>query len=77
MRFDSEIIKDFIIERNTSVKRDNIIFVRIYLDDGYIIAPYRDPVWSTNFRLKLSDYEVRLKQKLREIKINDIIKNER
>ena len=42
MKFDHEIIKDAICEKDTSVKRENIIFENVYGPyNGYIMAPYR------------------------------------
>jgi len=71
--FDYEIIKDAICESDPSVTRKNIIFENVYgPQNGYIMAPYRELVWSNKFSISVEEYEFRLKQKLREEKINDL-----
>lgn len=82
--FDYEIIKDAICESDTSVNRKNIIFENVYLDlsetrtrtsgpmKGYIMAPYRELIWSNKFSLSVEEYESRLKQKLRVNKLSDL-----
>ena len=73
MKFDHEIIKDAICESDTSVNRKNIIFENVYgPQDGYIMAPYRELIWSNKFSLSVEEYESRLKQKLRVTKLNDL-----
>lgn len=73
MKFDHEIIKDAICESDTSVNRKNIIFENVYgPQDGYIMAPYRELVWSNKFSLSVEEYESRLKQKLRANKLSDL-----
>ena len=66
MNFDHEIIKDVICERDTSVKRENIIFENVYVYNGIII-------WSNRFSLSVEEYELKLKQKERDNKINDLL----
>lgn len=78
--FDYEIIKDAICESDTSVNRKDIIFENVYLDlsettgmmKGYIMASYRELIWSNKFSLSVEEYESRLKQKLRVTKLNDL-----
>ena len=73
MKFDHEIIKDAICESDTSVNRKDIIFENVYgPQDGYIMAPYRELVWSNKFSLSVEEYESRLKQKLRANKLSDL-----
>lgn len=72
MKFDHEIIKDFIIEKDSTVKRKNIIFENVYLSGELIIVPYRELIWSNKFSVKLEDYELRLKEKLRDNKLNEL-----
>jgi hypothetical protein len=72
MKFDYEIIKDFIIEKDSTVKRKNIIFENVYLSGELIMAPYRELIWSNKFSVKLEDYELRLKEKLRDDKLNEL-----
>ena len=72
MKYDYELIKDFIIESDSSVKRENIIFENVYLHNDSIMCPYRELIWSNKFSIKLTDYEVRLKQKQRDSKINEL-----
>ena len=73
MNFDHEIIKDVICERDTSVKRENIIFENVYVYNGIIMAPYRELIWSNRFSLSVEEYELKLKQKERDNKINDLL----
>ena len=72
MKYDYEIIKDFIIESDSSVKRENIIFENVYLNNDFIMCPYRELIWSNSFSIKLTDYEARLKQKQRDSKITEL-----
>ena len=72
MKFDHEVIKDAIYESDTSVKRKDIIFENVYLHNGYIMAPYRELIWSNKFSLSVEEYESRLKQKLRVTKLSDL-----
>jgi hypothetical protein len=72
MKFDHEIIKDFIIEKDPTVKRKNIIFENVYISGEWIMAPYRELIWSNKFSVKLEDYELRLKEKLRDNKLNEL-----
>jgi hypothetical protein len=72
MKFDYEIIKDFIIEKDPTVKRKNIIFENVYLSEELIMAPYRELIWSNKFSVKLEDYEHRLKEKLRDNKLSEL-----
>lgn len=72
MKFDHEIIKDAICESDTSVNRKNIIFENVYLHNEWIMAPYRELIWSNSFSVKLEDYEIRLKEKLRDDKLDEL-----
>jgi hypothetical protein len=72
MKFDHEIIKDFIIEKDPTVKRKNIIFENVYISGELIMAPYRELIWSNSFSVKLEDYELRLKEKLRVDKLDEL-----
>ena len=72
MKFDHEIIKDAICESDTSVNRKNIIFENVYLHNEWIMAPYRELIWSNSFSVKLEDYELRLKEKLRDDKLDEL-----
>jgi hypothetical protein len=72
MKYDYELIKDFIIEKDPTVKRKNIIFENVYLHNEWIMAPYRELIWSNSFSVKLEDYELRLKEKLRDNKLNEL-----
>ena len=72
MKFDHEIIKDAICESDTSVNRKNIIFENVYMSGEYIMAPYRELIWSNKFSIKLDDYELRLKEKLRDNKLDEL-----
>lgn len=72
--FDYELLKDLICEKNPSTTRKNIIFENVYgPNNGYIMAPYRELIWSNNFSVSVDEYELRLKQKERDIKINTIL----
>ena len=73
-KFDSEILKDIICEMDTSVNRQNIVFENVYGPvNGYIMAPYRELIWSNDFSVSVDEYELRLKAKEREEKINKLI----
>jgi len=72
MKFDNELIKDFIIEKDPTVKRKNIIFENVYISGELIMAPYRELIWSNKFSVKLEDYELRLKEKSRDNKLNEL-----
>ena len=72
MKFDNELLMDFIIEKDPTVKRKNIIFENVYLSGELIMAPYRELIWSNKFSVKLEDYELRLKEKLRVDKLNEL-----
>lgn len=71
-KFDTEILKDLICEKDSSVKRENIIFENVYNYNGFIMAPYRELIWSKNFSVKVDEYELRIKQKERDIKLNNL-----
>ena len=74
MEFDYEIIKDAICQKDNSVKRENIIFENVYGPyNGYIMAPYRELIWSNKFSLSVEEYELRFKQKERNNKLKDIL----
>jgi hypothetical protein len=73
MKFDHELIKDFIIDKDPTVKRRDIIFENVYLSGELIMAPYRELIWSNKFSVKLEDYELRLKEKLRDNKLNELV----
>ena len=72
MKFDHEIIKDFIIEKDPTARKENIIFENVYLHNEWIMAPYRELIWSNNFSIKLEDYELRVKEKLRDDKLKEL-----
>jgi hypothetical protein len=42
-------------------------------DHEYIMTPYRTLIWSNNFSVSIDEYESRLKQKEREIKLNNLV----
>jgi len=67
-----EIIKDAICEADPTVNRKNIIFENVYVQNGTIMAPYRELIWSNKFQISVEEYENRLKQKLRESNLNQI-----
>jgi hypothetical protein len=74
MNFDHGLLKDLICEKNPSTTRKNIIFENVYGPyNGYIMAPYRTLIWSNNFSVSIDEYESRLKQKEREIKLNNLV----
>ena len=72
MKFNYEIIKDLIIEKDPTVNRKNIIFENVYMSGEWIMAPYRELIWSNKFSVKLDDYELRLKEKLRGDKLDEL-----
>jgi hypothetical protein len=72
MKFDNELIKDFIIEKDPTVKRKDIIFENVYMSGEWIMASYRELIWSNKFSVKLEDYELRLKEKSRDNKLNEL-----
>ena len=73
MKFDHEIIKDAICKSDTSVNRKDIIFENVYgPQNGYIMAPYRELIWSNKFSLSVDEYELRLKEKLRDDKLGEL-----
>ena len=73
MKFNHEIIKDAICESDTSVNRKDIIFENVYgPQNGYIMAPYRELIWSNKFSLSVDEYELRLKEKLRDNKLDEL-----
>ena len=38
----------------------------------YIMAPYRELIWSNKFSLSVDEYELRLKEKLRDNKLDEL-----
>ena len=71
--FDYELLKDLICEKNPSTTRKNIIFENVYgPNNGYIMAPYRELIWSNKFSLSVDEYELRLKEKLRDNKLDEL-----
>ena len=73
MEFDYDILRDLICEKDSSVNRENIIFENVYGPvNGSIMAPYRELIWSRNFSVKVDEYELRVKQKERDIKLNKL-----
>ena len=90
IEYNKEIIKDFIIEEDPSIKRESIEFIKIYDIDGifdslkYIIADYciltireiygmqKEFTYCKNTTIKQSDYEIRLKEKLRDDKLGEL-----
>lgn len=72
MKFDHEIIKDFIVEKYPTTRKEDIIFENVYLHNEWIMAPYRELIWSNSFSVKLEDYELRVKEKIRENKLKEL-----
>jgi len=72
MKFNYEVIKDLIIEKDPTVNRKNIIFENVYMSGKWIMDPYRELIWSNKFSVKLDDYELRLKEKLRYDKLYEL-----
>jgi hypothetical protein len=73
MEFDYDILRDLICEKDSSVNRENIIFENVYGPvNGSIMTPYRELIWSRNFSVKVDEYELRVKQKERDIKLNKL-----
>ncbi len=75
VKIDAEIIKDFIMEKNPTTTRSNIIFENIYIASTSldIICPYRELIWSHKFSVTRLDYLNRYKEKQRMNKLNEII----
>lgn len=69
MDFDYEIIKSFIPEEE---RKHFLVFESVRLNGSKIWAPYRAP-FRENLSIDLSEYEIRLKQKQREEKLNQIL----
>ena len=87
MIFDNELIKDIIVEKEPDIKRESIVLYDIYDIDnngGYIIANYciiiiknihgmeKDFTYCKNLTIKQSDYEIRLKEKIRDDKLDEL-----
>ena len=87
MIFDNELIKDIIIEKEPDVKRESIDLYDVFDIDnngGYIIANFcimiiknihgmeKEFTYCKNLTIKQSDYEIRLKEKLREDKLDEL-----
>ena len=70
---DYEIIKSFIPEEK---RKHFLVFEYVHIYGSKIVAPYRAP-FTENLVLAvsidLSDYEIRLKQKQREEKLNQLV----
>ena len=74
MKFDHELLKDLICEKNPSTIRKNIIFENVHwVAPGYILVKYRTLICSNNFSVSINGYELRLKQKERDNKLNKLI----
>ncbi len=83
MNFDHELLKDLICEKNPSTIRKNIIFENVHwVEPGYILVKYRTLICSSggaipysrnNFSVSINGYVLRLKQKERDNKLNDIL----
>jgi hypothetical protein len=71
MKFDHDILFEFLSEedKNYFTAWDNVFFN----PNGRIVAVYRAPLEQRIF-IRLSEYEVRLKQKERDIKLDNILK---
>lgn len=72
MDYDHNIIKDAIVEWDPSVKRENIVFERVYLSGDRIMAPFRELVWSNKFSIAVEVYEKRKTAKDRQQKLNEL-----
>jgi len=72
MKFDYDIIFEFIPEED---KKSFIVWDNVFLNVNRdtIVAVYRAPFEERVF-IPLSEYEVRLKQKVRDNKLEDILK---
>ena len=71
MKFDHELLKDLICENPS---RKNIIFENVYwVAPGYILVKYRTLICSNSFSVSINEYELRLKQKERDNKLNKLI----
>jgi hypothetical protein len=72
MKFDYDIIFEFIPEED---KKSFLIWDNVFLNVNRdnIVAVYRAPFEERVF-IPLSEYEVRLKQKVRDTKLEDILK---
>jgi hypothetical protein len=74
MKFDYDILKDLICEKDKSVERGNIVFENVWGPyNGYIMAPYRELIWSNDFSVSVEEYESRVKQKQRNSTIDKIL----
>jgi len=68
--FDHDIVFEFIPEED---KKSFLVWVNVYCSvDGNIIATYRAPFEETVY-IQMSEYNLKLKAKQREEKINKII----
>lgn len=87
MMFDNELIKDIIFEKEPDIKRESIDLYDVYDVDVYdkcIIANYcimiiknihgmeKEFTYCKNLTIKQSDYEIRLKEKLRDDKLDEL-----
>jgi hypothetical protein len=68
-QLDYEIIKSFIPEDK---RKSFLVFESVRLNGSKIWAPYRAP-FSEKLSIDFSDYEMRLKQKQREDKLNQVL----
>lgn len=69
MNFDYEIMKSFIPKDH---RKSFLVFENVYLSGNTIFAPYRAP-FSEKLSIDKSEYDSRLKQKMREEKLNKIL----
>ena len=87
MIFDNELIKDIIIEKEPDIKRESIDIYNVFNIGefgGYIIVNYqiliiknvhvmeKEFTYQKNLNIKLDDYELRLKEKLRDNKLDEL-----
>jgi hypothetical protein len=74
MKFDNDILFEFLPEedKKSFMVWDNVLLREKYSSIPAIVATYRAPFEERIF-IPLSEYESRLKQKERDIKLSDIL----
>jgi hypothetical protein len=73
MSWDYEIIESFIPKDKLPDHRKRfLVFENVYISGSKILAPYRSP-FSEKLSIDISEYESRLKQKMREEKLNQLV----
>lgn len=72
MKSNHEIIKDAICEADPTVNRKNIIFENVYVQNGTIMAPYRELIWSDKFQISVEEYSFCFSLFSRESNLNQI-----